>query len=86
MEPYSDALCEDLRRLNLEIVEQGSLNAISAESKLFDRIVKAQLQDEGILLIKQKWIEKDPKHDCFRKDEKDIVLFGNTLLFQIIGS
>jgi hypothetical protein len=48
MEPYSDTLCEDLRRLNLEIVEQGSLNAISAESDLFDRIFKAQLKDEGI--------------------------------------
>jgi hypothetical protein len=49
MEPYSDTLCEDLRRLNMEIVEQGSLNSLSAESNLFDRIAKAQLQDEGIL-------------------------------------
>jgi hypothetical protein len=80
MEPYSDSLCEDLRRLNLEIVEQGSLNALSAESNLFDRIVKAQLQDDGILLIKQKLLEKDPKHDCFRKDEKDIVWFGQRLV------
>jgi hypothetical protein len=80
MEPYSDILCEDLRRLNLEIVEQGSLNAISAESDLFDRIAKAQLQDDGILLIKQKLLEKDPKHDCFRKDEKDIVWFGQRLV------
>jgi hypothetical protein len=80
MEPYSDTLCEDLRRLNLEIVEQGSLNALSTESDLFDRIVKAQLQDEGILLRKQKLLEKDLKHDCFRKDEKDIVWFGQRLV------
>jgi hypothetical protein len=80
MELYSDTLCENLRRLNLEIVEQGSLNALSAESNLFDRIVKAQLQDEGIVLIKQKLLEKDPKHDCFRKDEKDIVWFGQCLV------
>jgi hypothetical protein len=58
MESYNDTLCEDLRRLNLEIVEQGSLNAISAESDLFDRIVKTQLQDESILLIKQKLLKK----------------------------
>jgi hypothetical protein len=76
MEPYSDTLCEDLRRLNLEIVEQGSLNAISAESDLFDRIVKVQLQDEGILLIKRKLLEKDHKHDCFRKDEKDSLVWA----------
>jgi hypothetical protein len=25
-------------------------------------------------------LEKDPKHDCFRKDEKDIVLFGKRLV------
>jgi hypothetical protein len=80
MEPYSDTLCEDLRRLNLEIVEQGSLNALFAESNLFDRIVKAQLQDEGILSIKQKLLEKDPKHDCLRKDEKHIIWFGQRLV------
>jgi hypothetical protein len=80
MEPYSDTLCGDLRRLKLEIVEQGSLNAISVESDLFDRIVKAQLQDEGILLIKQKLLEKDLKYDCFRKDEKDIIWFGQRLI------
>jgi hypothetical protein len=58
MEPYNDTLCEELRRLNLEIVEQGSLNAISAESYLFDRIIKGQLQDERIQLIKTEIIRK----------------------------
>jgi hypothetical protein len=80
MEPYNDTLCEELRRLNLEIVEQGSLNAISTESDLLDRIIKAQLQDEGIQLIKQKLLEKDPKHDCFRQDEKNIIWFGQRLV------
>jgi hypothetical protein len=32
------------------------------------------------VLIKQKLLEKDPKHDCFRKDEKDIVWFGERLV------
>jgi hypothetical protein len=32
VELYSETLCEDLRKLRLEIVEQGNLNAISAES------------------------------------------------------
>ena len=41
VEPYSDTLCEDLRKLHLEIVEQGNLNAISTESNLYDRIVMA---------------------------------------------
>jgi hypothetical protein len=48
VESYSETLCEDLRKLRLEIVEQGNLNAISVESNLYDRIVLAQLNDEGV--------------------------------------
>jgi hypothetical protein len=80
MESYNDTLCEELRRLNLEIVEQGSPNAISAKSDFFDRIIKAQLQDEGIQLIKHKLLEKDTKYDCFHQDEKNIVWFGQRLV------
>jgi hypothetical protein len=39
MEPVSDPLCEEMRRLNLEVVEQGILYALAAESNLYDRIV-----------------------------------------------
>jgi alpha-mannosidase len=56
----------------LEIVEQGNLNAISAESNLYDRIVLAQHNDEGVMLIKQKLAEGDPKYSCFHKDSKDV--------------
>jgi ribonuclease HI len=60
VESYSETLCEDLRKLRLEIVEQGNLNAISAESNLYDRTVLAQLNDEGVRLIKQKLAVEDP--------------------------
>jgi hypothetical protein len=56
----------------LEIGEQGNLNAISAESNLYDRILLAQLNDEGVQLIKQKLAEEDPKYSCFHKDAKDV--------------
>jgi hypothetical protein len=72
MESYSETLCEDLRKFLLEIVEQGNLNAISAESNLYDRIVLAQHNDEGVMLIKQKLAEGDPKYSCFHKDSKDV--------------
>jgi hypothetical protein len=52
LESYSEILCDDLRKLQLEIVEQENLNAISVESNLYDRIVLAQLNDEGVQLIK----------------------------------
>jgi hypothetical protein len=64
----------------LEIVEQGNLNAISAESNLYDRIVLAQLNDEGVQLIKQKLDEEDPKYSCFCKDSKDAVWFEQRLV------
>jgi hypothetical protein len=48
LEPVSDPLCEEMRRLNLEVVPQGSLYALMAESNLYDRIVTAQCNDEDI--------------------------------------
>jgi hypothetical protein len=52
LEPVSDPLCEEMRRLNLEVVEQGNLYALAAESNLYDRIVTAQRNDEDIQIIK----------------------------------
>jgi hypothetical protein len=39
VEPSSDTLCEDMRKLRLEVVEHGNLYALVAESNLYDRIV-----------------------------------------------
>jgi hypothetical protein len=48
VEPVSDPLCEAMRKLNLEVVEQGNLYALAADSNLYDQIVTAQHNDEGI--------------------------------------
>jgi hypothetical protein len=73
VEPVSDPLCEDMRKLNLEVVEQGNLYALAAESNLYDRIVTAQRNDDGIQIIKQKLVEGDPKYTCFQRDPKDVI-------------
>jgi hypothetical protein len=67
LEPVCDPLCEEMRRLNLEVVRQGNLYALAAESNLYDRIVTAQRNDENLQIIKQKLAEGDPKYTCFRK-------------------
>jgi hypothetical protein len=67
LEPVSEPLCEEMRRLNLEVVPQGSLYALTAESDLYDRIVTAQRNDEDIQTIKQKLAEGDPKLLVSRK-------------------
>jgi hypothetical protein len=41
LEPVSELLCEEMRRLHLEVVQQGNVYALAAESNLYDRIVSA---------------------------------------------
>jgi hypothetical protein len=53
IEIFSETLCYQIRKLNLEI-PQGSLNLISIESTLQDNIIMSQLHNEGIKIIKQK--------------------------------
>jgi hypothetical protein len=65
-----------MRRLNLEVVPQGNLYALAAESNLYDRIVTAQRTDEDIQTIKQKLAEGDPKYTCFQKDHQGMIWFG----------
>jgi hypothetical protein len=83
LEPISEQLCEEMRRLNLEVVSQGSLHALTAESDLYDGIVTAQRDDEDIQSIKQKLAKGDPKYTCFQKDHQDVVWFGKRLVVPI---
>jgi predicted SPOUT superfamily RNA methylase MTH1 len=72
-----------MRRLNLEVVPQGSLYALTTKSNLYDRIVTAQRNDEDIQTIKQKLAERDPKYTCFQKDHQDVVWFGKRLVVPV---
>jgi hypothetical protein len=83
LEPVSEPLCEEMRRLNLEVVPQGILYALSAESNLYDRIVTAQCDDADIQTIRQKLAEGDTKYTCFQKDHQDVVWFGKRLVVPI---
>jgi hypothetical protein len=80
IEPYNETLCEEMRKLNLEMVEHGNLYAISNESPLHERIAAAQLTDEEVQKIIQRLSEGDPKFNCFRKDDKGVVWFGQRLV------
>jgi hypothetical protein len=80
LEPNNEALCEEMRKLNLELVEHGNLHAVSIESPLHERIAIAQLIDEEVQKIKQGLEERNPKYDCFRRDDKGVVWFGPRLV------
>jgi hypothetical protein len=81
--PISDPLCEEMRRLNLEVVQQGNLCALATESNLYDRIVTAQRNDENLQIIKHKLAEGDPKYTCFRKDHQDVIWFGKRVVVPV---
>jgi hypothetical protein len=72
-----------MRRLNLEVVQQGNLYALTAESNLYHRIFNAQRNDEDIQIIKQKLAHGDPKYTCFQKDHQDVVWFGKCLVVPV---
>jgi hypothetical protein len=61
-ESYRDTLCSELSKLRLEIVPQGMLNTISVESVLWDKLLLAQANDEGIKTIKKRLSQNDPKY------------------------
>jgi hypothetical protein len=80
LEPNNKALCEEMRKLNLELVEHGKLHAVLIESPLHERIAIAQLIDEEVQKINQKLEERDPKYYYFRRDDKGVVWFGQRLV------
>jgi hypothetical protein len=69
-----------MRKLRLEVVGHGNLYALVFESDLYDRIVAAQRDDEGVQQIKQKLAEGDSKYTCFQKDAKDVIWFGKPIV------
>jgi hypothetical protein len=69
-----------MRKLSLEVVEHGRLHAVSIESPLHERIAIAQLINEEVLKMKQNLEEGDPKYDCFQRDDKGVVWFGQRLV------
>jgi hypothetical protein len=69
-----------MRKLSLEVVEHGRLHAVWIESPLHERIAIAQLIDEEVQKIKQRLEERDPKYDCFQRDDKGVVWFGQRLV------
>jgi hypothetical protein len=76
----SDTLCNQMRKLNLEIIPQGSLNHLSIENTLRDKIIKSQLHNEGIKIIKSKLSQGEVKYKCFHTDHQGTLWFNNRIV------
>jgi hypothetical protein len=66
IEAFSENLCWEIRKLNLEIIPQGSLNHIAVEPTLQDSIIIAQLHDKGVKIIKQQLAREKKSISVFK--------------------
>ena len=79
-ESYNETLCNEIRKLNLEMVPQGSLNHIAIKPMIEDSIISAQLRDKGVKIIKQELAQGGEKYKCFHLDHKGVLWFDNRII------
>jgi hypothetical protein len=80
VEAFCETLCWEMRKLNLEIIPQGSLNYIVVETTLKDSIIMAQQHDKGVNIIKQMLAQGEEKYKCFQVDHKGILWFNGCIV------
>jgi hypothetical protein len=80
MDAKITTLCDELCKLNIEVVSSGALSYISVEPTLHEQIVVAQIGDKGVQVIKEMIEQKVDKYKCFRQDNKGILWFGDRLV------
>jgi hypothetical protein len=73
-------LCDELCKLNLEVVSSGTLSYISVEPTLHEQIVMAQMGDKGVQVIKDMLEQKVDKYKFFRQDSKGVLWFEDRLV------
>ena len=73
-----NTLCDDFRKLNLSMVEHGSLASLVITSNLIDDIKKARHEDRGMMKLRAR-INED-KLKCFWLDDQGILWFGKHLV------
>jgi hypothetical protein len=73
-------LCDELRKLSMEVVSPGTLDYISVEPTLQEQIVLAQIGDKGVQVIKEMLEQKVDKYKCFRQDNKGVLWFEDRLV------
>ena len=66
-----NTLCADFRKLNLSMVEHGSLASLIITSNLIDGIKKAQHEGKGMMNLTARINEEKLK--CFKLDDQGIL-------------
>ena len=71
-------LCQEMEKLNVEVIQQGSLTNITVEVTIRDQIIAAQKENKGIAHIKER--VRKGKAECFRIDYASVLWFKNRLV------
>jgi hypothetical protein len=80
MDAKITTLCDELCKLNIEVVPSGALSYISVEPTLHEQIIMAQIGDKGVQVIKEMIEQMVDKYKCFRQDSKGILWFGDQMV------
>jgi hypothetical protein len=71
-------LCQEMEKLNLGMIQHGTLTQLKLESVLLQRIIYAKRTDKGMKCIHEK-IKAD-KANCFRKDDQEVIWFKDRIV------
>jgi hypothetical protein len=74
------ALCDELRKLNMEVVSSGTLDYISVEPTLQEQVIMSQISDKSVQVIKEMLNQKVDNYKCFRQDSKGVLWFEDRLV------
>ena len=77
-------LCQEMEKLSIEVIQQGSLTNIIVEATIQDQIIAAQKENKGIAHIKERI--KNGKAECFKVDDEGELWFKNRLVVPKVRS
>ena len=71
-------LCQEMEKLSIEVIQQGSLTNIIVEATIQDQVIAAQKENKGIAHIKER--VKNGKVECFSIDDEGVLWFKDWLV------
>ena len=78
--PVHATLCQEMEKLNLVMIAEGTLTNITLTPTLRDQIIATQRNDVGMGKIRQRLSENDPRVQCFHQDSEGVLWFKNRLV------
>ena len=71
-------LCQEMEKLSIGVIQQGSLTNITVEATIRDQIIVAQKENKGIAHVKER--VKNGKAECFSIDDEGVLWFKDRLV------